>query len=339
MRPWLEGDFDAALKLYRSYAEAQPGTARRFLVDMELERAHYRACAELLRQGSKDDPGAVMRRARLLYLNGDISDAEAAIRKVGLKQSLRVGLHLSNTLGLILLERGEFSEAAEQFQQKLNLPGKADIRIDEPETILALNGMALARVGLRELNVAAEYAGRALEISEKSWGESSIPALDSLSALGRIQTEQHDFPRARASLDRCAKARMKLYVTANPKTAEILETEAKFEMLIGNRRGALQLATQALAIRQAIASGEDPWPERKLQIRDQCCSALGYWPARTLLTLGNAYASTGDFARAAQCFDNAIPILEAQLGPNTLVVQQARARRSTFGSAPAAVNP
>jgi tetratricopeptide (TPR) repeat protein len=340
MRPWLQGDFDGASRLYGEYAEWLPEMGRRFLVDMELERAHYRSCAELLKEaGNKDEPGVMMRRARLLYLTRDIREAEATAHKCGLKQALRVALHLSNTLALVRLERGEYQEAIEQFGGMVKLPKKAETKIDEPEIILALNGMALGYLGAHQLDAATHYAGLALEFSKNSWEDTSIPALDSLATLSRVQIEQHDFQKAHESLNKCAQGRQKLYGAGNPKIAEVLELEAKFDMLTGDAHQALPLASQAVAMRQVIASSQNPWPERRLQTRAQTCAAQGYWPARALLTLGNAYAATGDQGKAAQCFDNAIPILEGELGADALVVQQARARRGTLRPTPAAVNP
>jgi len=338
MRPWLQGDFDRAAKLYGIYTAWQPELGSRFTIDMQLELGHYRQCAQLLKDaGHQRDDGFQMRRARLLYATGDLKGAEAIVLEADLRHAGRVGLHLSNTLALILLERGQFSKAADQFKEKLKVPARQSAKVDEAETILALNGLALAHAGMNDLNVAAGYASRALELSTNSWGESSIPSLDALSALGRIRIEQHDFSRAHELLEKCATARARIYATAVPKIAEVLDAEAKYDMLTGNRGEALQLAARALQIRQEIAS-ENPWIERKLQSRDQACGAQSYWPARALLTAGNAYAASGNYDMAEKCFDNAIPILEATLGADAPVVRQARARRATLRPTPGAVS-
>jgi len=332
MRSWLQGNFERARHLYAYYGRGMY-IGDRFRIDMELELAHYRICAELLNNaGDKHDPGYQMRRARLFYLTGDLAGADAIVQKTGFNYADRMGLHLSNTRGLILLERGEYTEAAAQFRQKLKLPRKSDAKTDEPETILALNGLALAQQGTHDLDAANDSATRALQLSTNGWGDASIPALDSILTLARIRTEQHDFNEAERLLETCNRGRAKLYDTYNPKIAELFEAAAKFEMLAGSRAEALQHAALALDVRQEIMIGENPWPERKLQTRDLPCTARGFWPARTLLIRGNALAAAGDLAQAAACFDNAIPTLEAALGANAPAVQQARRRRDSLHS-------
>jgi len=341
MRSWLQGNFDRARQLYAYYGSSLfIGYGERFRIDMELELAHYRLCAELLKDaGDPHEPGYQMRRARLLYLTGDLAGADAIIAKTGFQYADRIGLHLSNTRALILLQRGEYVEAAAQFQQKLKTPRKPNAKTEEPETILALNGLALAQLGAHDLDSASDSAMRALHLSTSSWGESSIPALDSMLTLARIRTEQHDFDEARRLLETCSQGRRKIYETYNPKVAEILEVTSKLEMLGGEPTEAVHHAALALDVRQELAIGENPWPEQKLKSRDAPCTARGYWPARALLVQANAYAAAANYDMAEKCLDNAIPTLEAALGKVAPVVQQARMRRNSLPPAPVAINP
>ena len=166
MQPWLKGDFDKARQYYIA-ADSQ--FTHRYLADMELELAHYRSCSQILKDDSnKSEPGFAMRRARLLYQTGDLATAEKVISKTGLKHSGRVGLHLSNTLALVALNRGQYAEAKELFRKRLWLSRKPKAKIDEPEIILGLIGLARTYLALGNLNTADEFAGKALVLSTNS---------------------------------------------------------------------------------------------------------------------------------------------------------------------------
>jgi len=339
MRPWLTSGFDRALPIYEHFALFFPTSYPPFRADMELERANYIASARLLKDANDPkSPGVRMRLARLLYYAGNLRGAVATVQQTGLDSRGRVGLHLSNTLALVHLEQGNFRESADQFQNRLKLPRKTNSQIDEPETILALNGFALANLGLRNPVAAADAAVKALRLSQRSWGKMSIPALDSMLSLAAIRAEQHNLPETRELVYQCLSGRIAIYGHIHPKVAEALEAEARLEVLMGDRDAAVQDAAQAVQIRQTIARGENEGPPPVHPIPGRTCETQGYWPARALLTLGNAYAAAGDLEMAARCFDNAIPVLEAVLGKDAPVAQQARLRRATFQSTPDAVS-
>jgi tetratricopeptide (TPR) repeat protein len=310
MQPWLKGDF---AKSRQYYVDGDDQFTHRYRVDMELELAHYRICSQILKEDNdKFYSGFVARRARLIYQTGDLANAEKVALRAGLKNGNRYDLHLSNTLGLIHLARGHNSEAADLFKARLKLPHKPSAKVDDPEIILALIGLARTCVALGNLNTADEFAGKALALSTNSWGPHSIPALDATQALAEICIVQRDFKQARELLGVCIRERSRLYTEPNPKVADTLEIEAWFNLAIGDGQNALKLAGHAMEIRQQIFGGPS------------------LWSAQALMTKGDVYFTVGAFDQAARCYDNALPVLEASLGVDAPVVQQARARRDSI---------
>lgn len=310
MQPWLSGDFAKSRKYY---VEGDTQFSHRYRVDMELELAHYRLCSQILKDDSeKSEAGFAARRARLLYQTGDLWAAEKVARKAGLKHGNRYDLHLSNTLGLINLARGHYAEAVRLFEARLKLPRKPGERIDEPETTLALVGAARAYVAMGNLSAAAENANRALQLSQNSWGQFSIPALDAMHALAEVRMAEHDFAHARELLEICIRERSKLYGGINPKIADTLETEARFNLSIGDGQNALLIASHATDIRQQIFGGPS------------------LWSAQALLTKADIYAAAGALDQASRCYENAVSVLDVALGPDAPAVQHARARRDAL---------
>jgi tetratricopeptide (TPR) repeat protein len=310
MQPWLKGDF---AKSRQYYIDGDDQFTHRYRVDMELELAHYRICSQILKEDNdKSYSGFVARRARLIYQTGDLANAEKVALRAGLKNGNRYDLHLSNTLGLIQLARGHNSEAADLFKARLKLPHKPNAKIDDPEIVLALIGLARAYVALGNLNTADEFAGKALALSTNSWGPHSIPALDAMQALAESRILQRDFKQARELLDVCIRERSRLYTEPNPKVADTLEAEARYNLAIGDGQNALKLAGHAMEIRQQIFGGPS------------------LWSAQALMTKGDIYAAVGAFDQAARCFDNAVPVLEASLGADAPAAIKARAQRDSL---------
>ena len=311
MQPWLKGDFATALRFYNAYEEiGGPFPGHRFRFDMELELAHYKFCSELLGEdGEKSEPGHQMRRARLSYELGEFGEAERTVLQARLQHRARVGLHLLNTLAMIRLERGEYSEAVQLLLSKLKLPRKPNARIDEPEIILALLGAARAQAEMGDFNTAVESGERALDLATRSWGSSSIPALDATQTLASVRIAERKYTDAYSLLAAALQQRIGIYGFMNPKVADSLDAIARVELSLGDFDRALAHADKAMEIRQQIFGGPN------------------YWPARSLLTKGEVYAATGAFDQAARCYDNGVPILESALGVTAPALEKARKRR------------
>ncbi len=310
MQPWLKGDFAKSNQYYR---DGDTQFTHRFRVDMELELAHYRICSQILKEDDyKEEAGFAARRARLLYRTGELASAEIVALKAGIRRGDRYDLHLSNTLGLIQLARGHYTEAADLFKAHLRLPRKPNARIDEPEIILALNSLAITYTALGDRAAADQFASKALALSTKSWGPHSIPALDSMQTQAEISIAQRDFKEAHELLENCIRERVRLYVEPNPKVADTLEAEARYGLAIGDGENALRLVEHAMEIRQQIFGGPS------------------VWSAEALMTKGDVYAAAGALDQAVRCYDNAVPVLEASLGAGAPATAKARAQRDSI---------
>jgi len=320
MEPWLKGDFASGALGYEQFANGGYMPVR-YRVDMELELANYRFCSQLLkRDGEWSSTGWQMRRARLLYLTGDIVGADHILQSKHLQYSDRMALHLMNTRGMIALARGNFAEANQEFHKYLRVPRKLTEKIDEPETILALNGLTQAEVPLGHLNAAEEYGTRALRLAQLSWGQFSIPALDSMQALAEVRLAQHRMDDARKLIEDCARERKKLY-GKNPKVADIWELGARYNLASGSAEAALNQAGGAMDMRQEIFGGPS------------------LWSAEALLTKGDVYAAIGALDQASRCYDNGVPVLESALGADAPSVQKARQRRDAIHAQMASATP
>ena len=144
--------------------------------------------------------------------------------------------------------------------------------------------------------------------AEREWGAGSIPALDSLDALGLVQISQGEFQGAQDSLLRSRKWREELYGPDHPKVADSYIHCALFCAAQGQPDDAVRLLERGLQIQKAISAGPN-----------------GRW-ALAMLTGAEIYAKAGRLDKATECYESAIPVLERELGADAPRLEIARKR-------------
>ena len=143
-RDWATGHIRALLLL-------DPGHpfANQVLASMQLERKEYMQAENSLRKSlaRKNDPSVMNDLAWVLQEKGQLDEAETLIQSV-LKASEKMGVAW-DTLGMIQMKRGKWTEAGEAFQKALSL---------EPESTAVQFHMAVLYGKKGEPRKAAEIA-------------------------------------------------------------------------------------------------------------------------------------------------------------------------------------
>ncbi len=321
MRPWLEGRFSAAEQNFAQMRRAAPFLESNVLLweaDYEIERARFGRATELIDDGKKHGPWQNYellegRQAKLFLAVGQFAEAQKAAlgkRKWDGKDAgkLRLASVIDFvTLGEVALARGDFGAAIAVLEKARSMSGKAS-SLYGPEWVRASNDIAIADIGLSSAQAASEVETSALASAEREWGAGSIPALDSLDALGVVQISQGEFQDAQDSLLRSRKWREELYGTNHPKVADSYIHCALFCAAQGQRDDAVRLLERGLQIQKAISAGPN-----------------GRW-ALDLLVGAEIYAKAGRNNDATECYASAIPILERELGPDAPRLKDARKR-------------
>jgi tetratricopeptide (TPR) repeat protein len=317
-QPWLTGRFAEAERKFAQMQSVMPG-ALLYLweADYEIERARYGRAAAFIKDakkyGTSDDDGLPEKRqARLLLAGGQFLAAQKealAGRKWDGKDvtKLKVSSVMDLvTLGEVALAKGDLAMAISIFE-KAGDRSKNASSVFGDEWIRANDDIAIADIGLGSAGAAFQASTLALAAAEREWGADSIPATDSRDALGLAQISQGDFKNAEKSLDISRSRREALYGD-NPKTAESYIHAALLCSAQDQLGDAVRLLERGLKIQKAIGAGPN-----------------GRW-ALALLAGAEIYTKAGRRAEAIDCYANAIPVLERELGPDAPRLEIARKR-------------
>jgi len=320
-RPWLEGRFSAAEQNFAQMRRAAPFLESNVLLweaDYEIERARFGRATELIDDGKKHGPWQNYelfegRQAKLFLAIGRFAEAQkAALGKSKWDGKDAKKLRLASvidfvTLGEVALARGDFGAAIAVLEKARGMSGKTS-SLYGPEWVRASNDIAIADVALGSLQAAPEVATSALSAAEREWGTGSIPAMDSLDALGLVQISQGEFQSAENSLTRSRSWREATYGYSHPKTAESFIHAALLHAAQDQPGDAVRFLERGLEIQKAIAAGPN-----------------GRW-ALALLVGAEIYVKAGRTGDAVTCYESAIPVLEPELGPDAPRLKDARKR-------------
>ncbi|HEX5226978.1 MAG TPA: tetratricopeptide repeat protein [Bryobacteraceae bacterium] len=318
MRPWLEGRFLEADQQFARMRSLVPPMAMLTLwqADFEIERGNYGAAGDLIKEAQRIQTpetrvGLEMRRARLLMNTGRFADAEQLLlggrtwdrKNIGdLKVNTAMDL---NTLGEIEFFRGNYSTAIAVLDKAAHR-AKNVSSLDGAEWMRAQQDIALADIESGSTSAAAEIAAKAFSAAEHEWGPSSVPAMDALDLLGLAQLAAGDLSNADVSLTRSRKWREMTYGLDHLKVAESYMHAAALLSAQGDHSKAVTVVAQSMQIEKAKAVGPN-----------------GRW-ALAMLAAAQVLAKAGQFADAKESYENALPVLEMELGQEAPRVQRAR---------------
>lgn len=322
MRPWLEGRFADAERMFLQIGTALgPVNHSQMLCwksEFEIERGHYGAAATLLHEAKTaitydlSQTEILERRLARLHLSvGRFADAEketlngrkwdgSDTRKLKLSSAMSL-----TTLGEVYLARGEFAKAS-AIMEKAIREAKRTSTIDGAEWVRARNNLALANASLGSAGPARLMAEDTQAAAGREWGATSIPALDTMSTIVAINLLDKRISDARQVLEPLLHFRETLYGPQHAKTAESYMQAALLAAAEHNSATAVQLANQSLAIEKSLSAG----------------GMNGRW-ARALVIAAPLYLATGDGSTARNCYAQAIPVLESELGPDAPFVKSA----------------
>jgi len=333
-RPWLEGRFSDAEQNFAQMRRASPvfeSSVVLWQADYEIERARYSRAASLIDFGKRRLEWQSAnrfqgRQAKLLLAVGQFAEAQKAVLGKSKWDGKDVGrLRLDSvidfvTLGEVALAKGGLEGAIAALEKARRMSGKAS-SLYGPEWVRANDDIAIADLGLGSLQAASEAASAALSAAAHEWGTGSIPAMDSLDALGLVQISQGAFPSAEESLARALAWREGTYGTYHPKTADSYIHTALLCCARDQYGDAVRLLERALQIQKATSIGPN-----------------GRW-ALALLTGAEIYAKAGQIREADSCYESALPILEPELGPDAPRLKAARQRYNELRGMPKQSGP
>jgi tetratricopeptide (TPR) repeat protein len=192
---------------------------------------------------------------------------------------------------------------------------KARDRAEKPDSgfgfewLQAENGIALANLGLGRVEEASQVADRTLAAAVREWGMASIPATDTLDVLGLVRLAHSRLAEAEAALSQSRARRERIFGKNHPRVAASYLHAALLSLARADNASALRSVRRALNI------------ERELAV----AGPNGRW-AMTLLAGAEILAKVGQIGDAKECYENAIPVLEQELGPHVPRLEEARKR-------------
>ena len=327
MRPWLQGRFPEAEREF-ALREAQLPRSGWLLLceaEFEIERARYGRAAALVKRArdfmTADTEGSAERRlARVMLSVGRFSEAwHLALegrRWDGKDVQTLKGMYPMDlvTIGEVCLARGEFSKAIAVLESGRDRAKKVS-SLYGVEWVRAQDDIAVADLSLGRAQAASQAATLALSAAESEWGLRSIPAMDALDTLGLVQLSESRFRDAETSLSQSRVWREALYGTQHPKVAASYLHASLLSAGQMDSDGALRLMRRGLEIEKSLAvSGPN-----------------GRW-ALAVLSGAELFSQTGQIDSARDCYENAVPVLERELGPDAPRLKDARQRAAGLGA-------
>ena len=326
MSPWLEGrDIEAEQRFVLMMKQSPPEMQDMLLLwhaDFDIEYGRFGRAAALITQASKaagygEGMFSERRLARLRCATGRFAEAWRIaleghqwdgrdVRKLKVSSPMQLV-----TLGEVLLARGEFSEAIAVLE-KARGKAKNVQDLDGFEWVRAQNGIAIANLGVGSVQTASEVAEFALSEAEREWGPASIPAVDVVDTIGLIRLFQSRLDEAEDLFSRSRIRREAIYGTRHPKTGESYRHAALLSAARKDSARAVSLITQGLDVERALAAVPN-----------------GRW-ALALLSGAELFAGTGRVEDAAGWYEEAIPVLELELGPGAPRLANARKQQSAL---------
>jgi CHAT domain-containing protein/Tfp pilus assembly protein PilF len=272
------------------------------------------------RPNSAGVPAALGNLAEMFRRQGDLTHAlEYARQALAIYARGPDGLDTAgdlNSVGDLLFDDGNFTAAANYYQQALDMAEKL-----VPGSILVSDSMlGLAKVARAQGNrsLAMEYDLHALQLGKKSC-PNSFCMLEILNNLGELAYEQGDLAASESYLRQAVDIREKSLGPAHPDLARSLNDLARTEAVLGRTPDALEMALRA----ESIGAAHLRVSVRTLAERQ----ALAYESIRASgLDLALTLAERNTPSARAEVFD-------AMIRSRALVFDELAARhRSAYGS-------
>jgi tetratricopeptide (TPR) repeat protein len=320
-------DFAGALATGQSVLRALPGDPPALAVvgDAELETGQYQQAGSTYAQLAQAAPGSaavLSRRARLTWLNGDITGARtiaaqatAAALDAG---AFGTGLAFYPAFqGQLELEQGRYTEAADFYQQALQAA---------PGWHVALAGLGKAKAAQGDLAGATALLRRAVDV---------VPQPDYLAALGDVLAASGDQRGARAQYDTVALTGTLARLNRQLYNRQLVLFDADHRRDLA---AAVRLAQAEIAVRRDVYGWDAlSWallaagrPADAGAASDRALS-LGTHDPRMLYHAGMVAAAQGDRARARSLLSTALTI-SPRFDP--IQAPRARAMLATVGGGP-----
>ena len=322
MLPWVQGRFAEAVENFnRMRPSVAPLMGEQFLeweAEFEIERGRYGVAAALLREAKKVRTGDAQfemvekRQARLYWTVGQFADAEKTAlngRKWNGKdiQKLKISAPMSLvTIGEVYLARGKNAEGVTILAEACKR-SKKDWSLNALEWIRAQDDIAVAALRTGQMAAAVESAEQAFTTAGHEWGATSIPAMDALDTIGLVRIAESKFQEADAALSLSRKFRETLYGPEHPKVADSYLHAGLLNMAQRANDAAIQFATQSLQIQKAASVG----------------GPNGRW-ALALVAASAIFVEAGHADDAKECYRDALPVLERELGTDAPAFEAAR---------------
>jgi tetratricopeptide (TPR) repeat protein len=317
--PWLQGRFLDAKRIFAVRRTQVPFLARPMEMDlwegeMEMERGDYAQANTLLRRSRDVDHEVTDRRlARLRFLQGEIQAAEKILLTYTKWDGQRVEkLSLSSpvsllTLGEIYFVRGRYVQARAIFQKAVER-GRKSRSFAIWEWVEAQIALARTEAILGETAAADIIAEAAWEQARKTWGNSSLPAIDALDVVTSIRLAESKASEAERMANAVLEARQSIYGERHVKVAQSLLQLARVHAALGEHGMAILLA------------------DRALQTYHETFTGLNVWSALALTESAAVYEACGRHTDAQRQYRDALTVLDRFLGAETPAVQAIRGR-------------
>lgn len=190
-------------------------------------------------------------------------------------------------LANVVLDQGEPRRAREYLESALS----ASAKLDDKDTALVLNGLALSLQAQGDLAGAREHLERALSIRRRAFATEDHPSIAVLlGALGSVLEAQGDMEDARQYFERSLEISERLGTPEAPVVAAALHALARVHRDTGDLPGALAHLERALTIERVALGSDHPNT------------------ANTLVTLASVLSATGDLDGARAALENALAI-------------------------------
>jgi PAS domain S-box-containing protein len=193
--------------------------------------------------------------------------------------NLKIVADVTNWLGIICKDQGDFSLAVDHHKKALDLSRKLGEELNEASS---LNSLGLAYYHMKNYQKALECLNEALEMQrnrDDSWG---FP--DTLNSIGMTLRKMGRLEEALESYMKALEARRKIGGLA--RTASILNNIGNMHLSLGNTDNAIKYHKEALAIREEISSRSGM--------------------ASSLLNLGEAWKKAGKLHKSASSLEKCL---------------------------------
>jgi CHAT domain-containing protein/tetratricopeptide (TPR) repeat protein len=192
-----------------------------------------------------------------------------------------------NNIGLLFAKKSDPARAVEYFQRAITVWQKR-LPENHPHLIAAYNNIGQSYLELRETQQANRFIEKALQLAVAS-GESSIQAANALISRGNLYFEAKEFQNALQAYQKALDMKVELLGDAHPEVANAYNNLAN---VYAEKQDTLQARKN---YRKALQMFE-------LYFKDVYSPDL----ARTYLSIGRNYASTGQWKQAFQYIQRAV---------------------------------